>query len=41
MTGYSEEHGKYGKRGMNDFYGEEPFEKLLLLENAKTAKFHQ
>lgn len=38
MSGYSEENGEYGKRGVHDFYGEKPFEKLPLPEDAKPAK---
>ena len=40
MTGYSKKHGEYSKWGVNDFYGEEPFEKFLLLEDAESAEFH-
>ena len=40
MTGDSEEHGKDGKRSVNDFYGEKPFEKFLLMKDAESAKFN-
>lgn len=39
MSGYSEENGEYGKRGVHDFYGEKPLEELSLPEDAKPAKF--